>query len=481
MTSPRRKLAGSSCTANMRGLRNSVALAASLGILASATAAQDAAVELTPDQFFAVGVTALRSGDAAQAARVADALLTRNQSEYAALMLRTEAAVAVKDFAAAAKFGARAYAAASLDQQRFLAAKVTAVAQAELGRLSRAQIWLRRARQFAPNESEANIVAKDYQFLRDRNPWSTQLRFGAQPTTNINNGSASETTRLFNTPGAVLNGQARALSGIEFTLGADLTYRLAAAQTHATFATVSADLRSYRMSDAAIEQAPNAKGSDFSDAHLVFGLLHRQKFAALPRATNFRLSAGQTWYGGEAHSRFAQLNVDQDWPIGDSSTFGLNLNLRRQISLEEDAPGATPNPRFNPVNAYAITASWTEKFKNDAQFTVSASKTRSASQFVGADYDGKRLSLDYNLAQSYQGMKFGFGYDAEIRDYAEGTYNKGPRNDRTNTMRMSVVLTDIEFYGFQPVIDLRSSSTESSTELFSRDYTSLGFDLRSSF
>ena len=148
----------------------------------------------------------LGDGKAADASRVANQLLKRDPNDVFALILAAESAIAQSNFAKGIKYARMAYFQSDRPNDKFGAARLAALANSQMGRDTFALLWLRRARQFSPDAPTAEQVADDYRFLRDRNPWSTSLRFGATPSTNINNGSANETVTLFDIPGFDLSG-----------------------------------------------------------------------------------------------------------------------------------------------------------------------------------------------------------------------------------------------------------------------------------
>lgn len=433
---------------------------------------------MTPQQFFDVGVTFLRAGQAQDAVKVADSLLARDAEDVSALILRTEAAIAMRDYAAAVKFGRQAYRNASNSNRKFAAARLVALAHSQSKNDTLAQLWLRRARQFSPDAQTAQGIAKDYQFLRKRNPWSTQLRFGITPSTNINNGSANETTQLFGLPFEFqLDGEARALSGLQISGGFDTRYRLSQSNDAITFLTLSADMRTYVMSSAAKEQAPDAKGNDFGDANLSFGINHKRILSEGANPTDFLLQFGQAWFNGDdfndilADSRFAQVGAAHSWNVGEDDLITATLSLRKDVYTDGD-PDA---------QSVAFSTRWTHQRDNDDRVSLRINAVEKKSENPENDYTSMSYSALYDIAKPIYGMRFGFGANYATRDYDASSYAPGPREDRTYGLTMSMELTKVEFYGFRPVINMEVSRNENSINLFDRDYSNLGFDLRSSF
>ncbi len=460
-------------------------------------AAQTAGDALTPQQFFDVGVTMMREGRPQDAANVADALLVRNPDDASALILRAEAAMNLRDFASAVEFAGAAYRATDNKNQKFAAARLVALAHAESENDTLAQLWLRRARQFAHDATAARSIAGDYQFLRDRNPWSMQLRFGVSPSSNVNNGSAKSSSFLYGLPFELqLGGSARALSGVEISGGFDTRYRLSQSNKAITFLTASADTRNYVLSGSArdylqseidstvagcaIKPDPEAciadidsieTGSDFADSSIGFGINHRRILTEGGRPTDFSLRFGQVWYAGVAYSRSIEAQVSHGWKIGESD-YLLGLVSAQRVTFAEDR---------DEIDGTRILGRWTHQFENNNAFSFGVDVNNRRSVDDNSAYDAVTYSADYDIAKPLYGMRFGFGVNYEVRDYDYFSLAAGSRNDTAIGADMTVELTEVEFYGFRPVARLSARRNESSLNLFDRDTTNLGFDMRSSF
>ncbi|MFT5631751.1 MAG: hypothetical protein ACI9HB_002935 [Gammaproteobacteria bacterium] len=450
--------------------------AAILLSMSSPVLAQDFAGDaLSPQQFYNLGQALMRDGEPQGAANVADALLQRKSDDPAALILRAEAAIALGDFSGAARFARTAYYTQTSGVQKFAAARLVALAQSQLAQDSRAQLWLRRARQYAPNAQTAKSVADDYRFLRDRNPWSSSLRFGVTPSSNVNGGSSKDSGIMLLGPFglglSVFSEDAKALSGLAVSAGGNTSYRLAASNTAATFLTASADIRTYALSQSAKEQAPNVSGRDYSDATLAFGVRHRQILRAGAQPTDFSLKTGRTWYGGDPYTHFAEGSVAQSFTIDSDNRLSASLSARRSVSLTDD----------EPVSTVSLNTRWQRNLQNNDRLSFGIDFKRAKSDTPDSDYTAISYSANYDFADSFAGMRFGFGLNAETRDYGATRYHIIPREDQSIALSMSVEFTNLEFYGFRPVMNARIKRDQSNVDRFDRDYGSLGFDLRSSF
>jgi hypothetical protein len=442
-----------------------------VGLFSSPLTAEENNI-ITPNQLLELSAQALRAGEPQIAAQGADALLARNPADVNALILRAEAAILMRDFPTAVSNAQAGFFAADNAQTSFATARLAALAYAEQQKDTRSQIWLRLASQYAPDEQAARAIAEDYRFLRDRNPWSTSLRFGITPSSNINNGSASATSRLFGLPFEFdLSGDARALSGLEYSGGFTTTYRLSASNTSATFLELDANARTYTLSSEAQEQAPDADGSDYADSSVSLGLTHR--FIGRPgdQPTTLTFNIGQTWYGGDPNTRFAQLSGSHAWTISPSDQFRFSITMRRTEGLNDQ----------DPERSYAIGTGWTHAFAAGDQLTLNYTYAQNSSETADSDYTSNKIGINHSVAEPLFGINFGFGLDYETREFDASRFEPGPRSDQTITARLRAVMSDIEYFGFQPVINVEATRTTSNIDLFDRDYFSVGFDLQSSF
>ena len=469
--------------------------------------------DLTPDQVRGLAVELAQSGNPTQAAGLAQALLARDPNDLGALILLAEISADLGDFAAMADYAARAYALSPDDATTFYTARLTANAYARLEQDTRAQFWLRRARQYAPNAAEAEAVAEDFRFLRQRNPFSYRLRFGLSPSSNINNGSASETTEIFflgQVFESPLDNEARALSGLEVSASATLTYRLSESQDHLTTARADFSGRTYALSRSARDGLqedfdnrragelalcanlgiaaadcdsnvdPVQTGSDFSDASLSFGLDHAQRFDNGWPALRTSVEIGQSWYGGAAYTRFASLSLQQTVPLSEISALGLSFGYTRTRYLDDPDNEDGSRPNSDALTALSVSYSRVLPSEDILRFTLGGRD--SASEFTNRDYRAYSLGVSYEPQDPIFGINFGFGLNVEDRRYdVSALAGGGARNDTITSARITAQLSQFEYYGFQPVVTLDASRARSNIDLFDRDSVAVGFDLVSSF
>jgi len=270
-----------------------------------------AEVVLTPDQLTKAAVVALESGDAARALAYADALVGRNSEDFTAQLVRARALRDLGRNRDARNAAWDAVNAAEAQDEKYAGAMVMAQVQSSSGRKTLAQYWLRRAVELAPNQALETRAIRDFKYLRTTNPWSTRVTFSVTPDSNINDGSARETSFLNYELTELLFGEqveyqltgaALALPGIEYTLGLDTRYRVHQTGTSAHDLFLKGDLRHYTLTEEGRRTAPGVSGDDFAFASVFAGYGYRWLNLKGRGETALRVDAGHSWYGGSNYA-----------------------------------------------------------------------------------------------------------------------------------------------------------------------------------
>ena len=255
---------------------------------------------LTLQETRETAVSAFETGAFAQAEALARALLRRDPRNVVAQIVMIEVASARGDHEAAASMAAYGYGIAETDGARFTLARLAAREHALLDHGTRAQLWLRRAREASPTEGAAREVAEDYAFIRARNPLSISVNGGVAPRSNINNGSSQSTQEvlIFGIPVTLpLSGDAQALSGTAFSLGGELAYRLDDRGDRRTTLSLAAFGETYQLSHEAKALAPTAVGSDFAYVNAELALRQERRIGQDGAVLGYGASLGTTWSG----------------------------------------------------------------------------------------------------------------------------------------------------------------------------------------
>ncbi|WP_159458478.1 tetratricopeptide repeat protein [Roseisalinus antarcticus] len=435
--------------------------------VASGAALAQGQTRLSPEAMMTLAAETLDAGDAVGASVLADALLQRDPEDVPALILRAEAAIAMGDFTSGQRAAQRAWAAAEVEPARFASARLAALALSQQGAYTRAQFWLRRARQHAPNEATSRSVAEDYQFVRRQNPLSFRLDFSVSPTDNINNGTTNDTIVLPGLPFVfALSGDSKPLSGTEITAGGKLRYRIREGARSVTYAEVEGFARTYRLSSEALDQQPDAEGSDYAETQLSFGLGHIWLPEGGRDPWRFAIAHGRFWYGGDPWSDFTRLSVDRGVTLGPSDRLDFGLTLERLDNVEvADSESA------------GLEARWTHAFGEVGALTLLVEARKVTSDGLDRAYQSRAAGIGWSFSR----IGASIFYKVEERDYEETAYLFDTRTDTRRTLRLSVPVPAVEFYGFSPVFTAERVITDSNVTRFETETTGTGITLRSAF
>ena len=458
------------------------------------TSSVNQATGLTSDDMRILAQQLLDSGRPSDAGQVLNALLSRDPDDVTALIMGAQAALSQNQPAAAVDLAARGYATAQDRTSRYVAARLAALAHAALQQDTRAQLWLRRARQYAPDQANADSVAQDYASLRDRNPLSFQLEFGASPSNNINNGSRSDTVSIGPFV-SVLSESAKPLSGIRFNASGTLRYRLDETETSQTSLEFDFSTTTYALSqtsrdalqrdiDGAAGDAsdlPRA-GSDFAYTESSVSLTHREIFRQGSKPTSAALQLGRSWYGGDPYQIFAAASASQTFALGASQQLRVDAFYRYNFDnqpVETDRFGV---PIENDdVSNLGVGIGYARVMDGGNVASVDLTRRFSMSDNAENDFTSWRVGAGLDLGRPVMDVRFGFGAQIEARDFGQSIYTTGLRRDHIVTGQVTAVFDDLEYYGFTPAVTLSAGRTYSKAERFDTDFANVGVDLRSAF
>jgi hypothetical protein len=416
-------------------------------------------------------VNALQSGHSQAALTMANALLLRDAGDVPALIIKSRAARNVGDFDAAIAAGKTAWAQASTEDEKYAAAMAVAQALSSDGKRTMAQFWLRRAADRAPNEATRNIAARDFRYVRARNPWSSELSFNIAPSSNINNGSVHETTKLFGLPFEFeLNGAARALEGLEYSVGYAGRYRFDQTELYAQDLVFQLNHRTYTLSDSARATAPGVRGSDFAFSQLGAGYVYQRTPENWIGPFTLTAMGGHTWYGGDPYSAYLRLGASQKIDLGPTNVVHISGSAERQFgSAAPDADILRADLRF------------AHGFGKIGTLGLSLGHSDSMSDDTSANFTEVRGGVDFHLSQPILGAQVSLGIDWRQRDFPNSRYDPAGRNDTEISASLDMTFTKIERYGFNPTLSLNTSRTDSNIGLFDSESLGVSFGLRSAF
>lgn len=446
-----------------KAMRYSAALAIALVIAPSLARVEP--VELTAEQTRALGVQAINAKKFDATLKIADALLVRDAGDRLAQVLRARALLGLGRAEEAIAPAAAAWDLAGTDEERYIAAMSLSQALALDGKPTRAQFWLRRAAQAAP-DAQARLAAVDgYKAVRSRNPLSFNLTASVAPSSNINNGSTATMLGSFTLQGASL-----ALSGVEATLGGGLRYRLHSGRLQQTDLTVSAIGQTYELSSEAKDLAPTAKGSDYAYGAIEIGLGHRRR--AGQAGLSFGATLGKNWYGGAPLSEYVRLDSGVQWL--------LTPTVQAAVSVQGETQQRLDGPDRDAL-VLGVTGAVTRVLPNEDSLRFSATLRNTQSNADWIDHRAVTLRVDYARAAPIYGIGLRGGVNFEARDYELSAFSASGRQDRKVGLSVSASFNNWDYMGFMPSLSLTAAHNDSNISVYQRREFGLAFGIESAF
>lgn len=436
----------------------------------SATLSAQTVVDLDEARLLAFKLVADGQYDAA--AELARTLLQSDPEDQAALLALAQAERGAGRTTAAISAAKAAWRASDTQPEKYASAIVAAQALSTDGRQLRAQFWLRRAAQRAPNDAFKARAKRDYRYVQSVNPVQLDLRFSVTPSSNINNGSKSDTVEVAGLP-FTLVGDALALSGIEYRAGATLSYKLPPVQTWNLLASATLDTRFYTLSSEAKALAPTVTASDYAFQELDLRLRGQRVDADGQGATWVSGKIGQNWYGGSALTRFAGVDVGRQIRVGKRANLSFQLGGERQWRQDSDLRSA---------DVFSTSATWTQNLQNGSRVWLTGYASDTSSQSAAIAQETMGLSLRYAPSKPVFGnanLELSLGYETKRFDRAQLPFAR--RLDDTVTAAATLVLNDLDYFGFAPTAQINARTTNSTLGQFDSNDFGLKLGLRSTF
>ncbi len=419
-----------------------------------------------------LGFSLLDQGQPQAAKLVAQGLLQRDAGDVSGLLILSRAERLLSDYRAATRAGRQAWEAATTPMEQYAAALVTAQAISAGGSKLRAQFWLRRATQVAPSAALRAKAVRDFRYLRATSLASVRLRFSVAPSSNINNGSRSETVNIGGLD-FLLSGDARALSGIEYSAGATLRYNLGASGRLRQALSLDLDARAFTLSSSARSQAPDARAGDYAFQQVALGYDLTLSDAA-GRAQNFAaVGLGANWFGGEALTHFFRATAGRRVALSPRNTLRWSLSGERQWRLDADERSAT---------VWTLAGGWYRALKSGDRLSTTAYLRDTSAASAAIAHQALGGTVSYSVAKplfGQTGLSLSLGLEA--RAYDQPFIGGVMREDTRASLSASMVFGDVDYYGFSPSATLSASRTASNVDLYDTRDVGIKFGLVSSF
>ncbi|MEP1588739.1 MAG: hypothetical protein ABJR46_00545 [Tateyamaria sp.] len=355
---------------------------------------------------------------------------------------------------------------------KHLTARVMAEALASDGQHTRAQFWLRRAGQTAPNEVAKALVRRDYGYVRSRNPWAFSFRGSVTPTNNANDAPTSDEIviggNVFRDP------TAQPISGIEYVFGATARYRFPATVKRQSELRFSYDGRRVDLDSEANEIDPDIENRDFSFDRVTVEWAHKFRNPDSKTKGVYDLSFGAffDWHGGGRSQDGLRARGGYTVPVNERNTvrFGFEIeDLDRR-----DRP-------IRSSNTYRASVDWfhTRASADRLNLHLSYADTNSDSSAVA--HDSVRLSAQYSFSKPVMTAHISLGVDLRNSTFDNALFGPDPRDDNALGLSATATLPRLGVYGFAPVLELRRDRVFSNVPRFDKQTTQLSLSFRSTY
>jgi hypothetical protein len=470
------------------------ALALGLAIIAASLtvtgkARSQGTEEINLEQARQLAVYALRSGDPGLAIQVSRGLLQADPRDPVAYFVIAQAHAGLNQPNLGRRAAARAYRYSDTETDRFQAAQLAARMAYREGRLSLAQVWLRRTAQYAPGEREEAAVARDYRVLRAINPWAFRLSADLRPSSNVNNGADTALNLIDGTPdGGSIPVAGRALSGLIGSLDISSSYRLRANQNSRTSlggrlyiqrVALSAAAKDLLTSGPSIPGQTPVRNSDFASTYAEVSLRHAFAVGDEEQGGSavVELAVGESWYGQERSYRFSRLRAERTWNPGQKAT---RVTLSAMAENRNKARYST-----NEAQILGLGAEVQRRLGNGDQIglTIALRDTNAASR--NGTFSSASMRTSYKFAKPIGPAKLSAGLVLGYSDYPSFIFTIPPRvlrrQDKSIYGDISLFFDKYDYAGFAPVLRFRAGRKTSNFSRFESRELSVSLSIRSKF
>lgn len=397
-------------------------------------------------------------------------LLQRDPTDIEALILSAHAHRIKGDFAVAKTNARYAYSLADTDTQSFAAAVVMAQALSSNGQKTAAQLWLRRAADYAPDDNSKARVIRDFRYVKDQNPWLFTAHGGIRPSNNINNGSQDNTYMwggiVFTDPSL------QPLSGLELSGGFSLFRRMNSGLRPRLSFGLTTETRRYILSEDAKAINPSARASDFAYDKIEAHAIMNWKGHAGQPSYLVRLTAGHNRYGGTTLSNYVRGAGSVRLQPNRNNAYTFSTSVEKQWRQDNDLRSA---------EIFELGTAWTHITKggNRLDFTIRGSDTRSDSSAIA--HDRLRLGIFLSPNKKIIGAVPRLHLQFEERWYDQAREISVPRRDNQFSVGAALLFSDYQVWGFAPEVGLSIRQNNSNVSRYETREYGLDFTIRSVF
>ncbi|MEZ5796817.1 MAG: hypothetical protein R3D63_04580 [Paracoccaceae bacterium] len=417
---------------------------------------------------------AFAAGQVELARMLALAVLDGDSRDPTALAVLAAVGLATHEPEAAREVAGRSFGEAADDRGRFTAARLAARASVDLEEFGVAKYWLRRAVQVAPDEAAKAATVRDFLAVRALSPLRLDFGLSIKPSDNVNQGSEDSLLTVDGNPTwFYFDPSSLALPGVEATANLALRYRIASDAGATTEIGFRGSHRAVALSDEAKALAPGAKGEDFATS--AFDLFVQQRRELSPEMVLIGgLTFGKTWLAGMPYADRARMELALGTRHGANDQSRLGLSVERQW-LESGRPQAT---------SVSLDAGWQHRLAGGDLVALRLEMGQTVSDDPNQENRKLGASLRYALADPVAGATVSAALNVTARDYPvffNGIFNDTGREDLSVSMNIDLALPRLGAFGFEPVVSLEASRTESNVSRYSGEAVGIGLRIQSSF
>ena len=421
----------------------------------------------------ALAEQAVLGGNPALARQIALGLLQRDANDPQALLALAAADILLGQPGVARVSAARAFRASKDRPQRYQAARLAAKAAFDEGRLSLAQLWLRRALNQSPDAGAYQDTVTGFRQVQAQNRWRTTLQFSAQPSNNVNQGSSADRLIIDGVPTILtFTGDAMALPGLTYGLAVGAVYVLDQTAKSRTDLGVRLVANGVVLSDAAHRQAPGATNAAYAYQAAEVSLTHHFVLGdSLPLAATALI--GTNFYGGAHLTDYARLQLDLATRLAGPQRLGW------QVLAERQWPVTTL-----PVTVLALEGRYDRQLTSGDQVGLQIGLVQQSSRDANAENLALTATLSYVLARNVGPAQVGFSLSATQRDYPvyfSNIFNRNGRQDLKLGLGVDLTFPKAQVWGFAPILTLSASHTASNISRYEQNSFGLQFGLKSLF
>lgn len=417
---------------------------------------------------------ALQAGKPALTLRITKALRAKPTVDFELVFLQALALHDLGHETAATQAGKHAYRLASTDGQRFDAAHLVAKAHFASGAKGRAQFWLRRATQNAPNARAESLTIRDFRFIRQNKPVSSRFFLSIFPSNNINNGSLNDTVMVNGLP-FMVPASGLPHSGTGLTAGFETSYsKQVNNHTRLKFGVFGLGT-TYRLSAAAKALGSGKTGADFAFATLearVALIRHPAHKNTLRGPFTLKAAIGHSWYGGNPLSVHFRANGVQEFHL--KNGFGTDVGLGFNIQNRLDDPRASSK-------AVDLDLGISHNLPQGQSLRFGINLHREPSQSNLVNNTAMAANLRYTLPQMAWDIRPTLQLDYKHTDYQHSFIGGAQRKDAKLSAKVSLFFPKVSYYGFAPTLDLGLSRNNSTSSIHTTHDARVSFGFNSTF